>query len=250
MATSISRKLNESINRFFLTLMSQAEYLDNEKALYDGNINKFLLIKDVAVCEIPTCCLNWTANKISNNNTVFVPMHVKSLSNKRAYKTAHMVFNNLVNVPCRSGTLYKVRTVNGEVYYGSYGLILDANKNPLLLSAINTASKGTYRYVTELLLYVNPSIYTGDGMLDKFIRDKVIPFILSHGVPLDLGITNSNLRDTILRKNIDMYNKVIPKVIISDSINNFFDSPVEEDTSKAIEHVLLNIDDFMTHMTQ
>lgn len=250
MATSINRKLTESINRFFLTLMHQDEYLDNEKVLYEGNINKFLLIKDAAVCEIPTCCLNFTANRVSDNNTVFVPMHVKSLSNKKAYKTAHMVFNNLISTPCRSGTLYKVRTSNGEVYYGSYGLILDANKNPLLLSAISTAYKGAYRHVTELLLYVNPSIYTGDGMLDKFIRDKVIPFILSHGVSFDLGLTNSNLRNTILYKIIHMCNKVIPKVIISDSINNFFDSPVEEDTSKANEHVLLNLDNFMTHMAQ
>lgn len=248
MAVSVSRKLHESINRFFLINMVQDDYFENERVLYDGNINKFLFIKDLPICEIPTCCLGIIAEKL-DNNAVYVPLHDLRLSRK-AYKTAHMVFNNLVGPPCRSGTLYRVRTSSGEVYYGSYGLILDANKNPLLLSAVNTASVGARKYIQELLLYVNPSVYTGDGMIDKFIRDKVIPYILSHGVSFAIGFGGTKLRNTLSYKIINREEKVIPKVIISDSINNFFESPVEKDTSKANEHILLNIDSFMAHMQQ
>lgn len=248
MTSSVSRKLHESINRFFSITMVSDEYLVNERVLYDGNINKFLFIKDLPICEIPTCCLSSTAEKL-DNNAVYVPLHDLRLNGK-AYKTSHMVFNNLVGPPHRSRTLCRVRTSNGEVYYGSYGLILDANKNPLLLSAVNTTSVGASKYIRELLLYVNPSVYTGDGMIDKFIRDKVIPYILSHGVSFTIGSGGTKLRNTLSYKIINGEEKVIPKVIISDSINNFFESPVEKDTSKANKHILLNIDSFMVHMQQ
>lgn len=243
--TSLSKKLETSINRFFTTSVILDDTVYNENIMYGGIMNKFIAIDKSSNKEIPTCCLRETlSSTIAYNNTVlYIPLH--EIANKKSYKTAHMIFNNLVVQPSRAGTLQRIRTSSGKVYYGSYGLLLDENKNPILLSTVNVKRTGTpYYNVSDLTLYVNPSVFTETDILNSLIKDKIIPFILSEGVPFNTGIRDSHVKDNIERKFIGLNRKAIPKIVIDSSINKFFITPVE--TLQNPSNVILsNIDDFI-----
>ena len=243
--TSLSKKLKTSINRFFVPFVIPNETVYNENIMYGGIMNKFIAIDKSSDKEIPTCCLRETlSSSIAYNNTVlYVPLH--EITNRKSYKTAHMIFNNLVVQPSRAGTLQRIRTSSGKVYYGSYGLLLDENKNPILLSAVNVKRTGTpYYNISNLTLYVNPSVFTETDILNSLIKDKIIPFILSEGITFDMGIHDSHVKDNIERKYVGLYRKVFPKIVIDSSINKFFITPVET-VQNPSSVILSNIDDFI-----
>ena len=243
--TSLSKKLETSINRFFAPFLIPNETVYNENIMYGGIMNKFIAVDRSSDKEIPTCCLRVTlSSTIAYNNTVlYIPLH--EIANRKSYKTAHMIFNNLVVQPSRAGILQRIRTSSGKVYYGSYGLLLDENKNPILLSTVNVKRTGTpYYNVSDLTLYVNPSVFTETDILNSLIKDKIIPFILSEGVSFDIGITDSHVKDNVERKFISLYRKAIPKIVIDSSINKFFITPVET-VQNPSSVILSNIDDFI-----
>lgn len=243
--TSLSKKLETSINRFFSPFVIPNETVYNENIMYGGIMNKFIAIDKSSNKEIPTCCFRETlSSTIAYNNTVlYIPLH--EIANRKSYKTAHMIFNNLVVQPSRAGTLQRIRTSSGKVYYGSYGLLLDENKNPILLSTVNVKRTGTpYYNVSDLTLYVNPSVFTETDIINSLIKDKIIPFILSEGVSFNTEIRDSHVKDNIERKFIGLNRKAIPKIVIDSSINKFFITPVE--TLQNPSNVILsNIDDFI-----
>ena len=246
MATiSLSKKLETSINRFFAPFLIPNETVYNENIMYGGIMNKFIAIDRSSDKEIPTCCLRETLGSIIayNNTVLYIPLH--EIADRKSYKTAHMIFNNLVVQPGRAGTLQRIGASSGKVYYGSYGLLLDENKNPILLSTVNVKRTGTpYYNVNDLTLYVNPSVFTETDILNSLIKDKIIPFILSEGVSFDIGITDSHVKDNIERKFIGLYRKVFPKIVIDNSINKFFITPVET-VQNPSSVILSNIDDFI-----
>ena len=244
---ALSRKVEDSINKFFQIYMLQDECISNDDIFYRGTMNKFLVIDNSAEKEVPTCCFNQTIDKIISreNPFIYIPLH-DHLSNRKAYKTAHMIFNNLVSRPGRRGVLARIRTSNNEIYYGSHGIILDSEKNPLLLSTVNVKKSSETYIISNLTLYINPSVFTKDGVLEKFIKDKIVPFLLSRGVSFDSGIRNSSVRDRITRKvDENLFSKAFPNIVISESINNFFSAPEEYDVDGVSTCILACIDDFM-----
>ena len=162
--TSLSKKLETSINKFFATFVIPNETVYNENIMYGGIMNKFIAIDKSSNKEIPTCCLRETlSSTIAYNNTVLhIPLH--EITNRKSYKTAHMIFNNLVVQPSRAGTLQRIRTSSGKVYYGSYGLLLDENKNPILLSTVNNwntiinINAPIAKYINKLNFLIKPII--------------------------------------------------------------------------------------------
>lgn len=248
MATSISKRLENSINRFFTTSVITTEFVDNENIMYGGIMNKFIVIDKNSDKEIPTCCSSETLfSAITKNDTkLYIPLH--GITNKKSYKTAHMIFNNLIVQPRKAGILRRIRTSSGKVYYGSYGLLLDENKNPILLSTINTRWSGISNCdINGLTLYVNPSVFTETDILNTLIKDKIIPFILSNGISFDTGIYDTCIRDNIERKYVGIYRRVFPKIVIDSSINRFFITPVET-TENPSSVILSNIDDFISFL--
>lgn len=243
--TSLSKKLETSINRFFAPFVIPNETVYNKNIMYGGIMNKFIAIDRSSNKEIPTCCLRETLSSIMayNNTVLYIPLH--EITNRKSYKTAHMIFNNLIVLPSRAGTLQRIRTSSGKVYYGSYGLLLDENKNPILLSTVNVKRTETSYYnISNLTLYVNPSVFTETDILNSLIKDKIIPFILSEGITFDIGIHDSHVKDNIERNFVGLYKKAFPKIVIDSSINKFFITPVETVLNPS-SVILSNIDDFI-----
>lgn len=246
MAASLSRKVEDSINNFFSTYMWAEDSIDNKNVFNSGTMNKYFVVDSSANREIPTCCFNSNINKMvsEQGSRFYIPLYERS-SVRKAYKTAHMIFNNLVSKPSKRGVLTRIRTADGEIYYGSYGVLMDGRKNPLMVSSLSVNKTGANYNVEELILYINPVVFTRTGILDKFIRDKVIPYVLGTGVQFDRLSRFTSVRDRLNRKcDENLIDRVHPKIVISDTINKFFSCP-RDYGSIVSDGILACIDDFM-----
>lgn len=246
MATSASRKLEESLNRLFDGSYNNSRGFSNEDFFYNSGSNKMLVCKKGTNVEIPICCFSESIlylTRLSNNIEVSIPLRHNTFEGGRIYKTAHMLFYNLIVRPSTGNTIRRVRAPHNEVYYGSNGLLLDANKNPLLLTAVKVeGDSNSIMNLTEVVLYVSPKIFNGTGILHKYIRDKVIPHLTSLGVYTYLGY---GLPRSVINNTGGEFSRVKPKIIISDSINNFFSSPLGvEDCEETSDIMLDNFEDF------
>lgn len=246
MATSASRKLEDSLNRLFDGSYTNSRGFSNENFFYNSNSNKMLVCKKGTNIEIPICCFSESIlylTRLGDNIEVSIPLRHNISEGRGIYKTAHMLFYNLIMCPSTSSILIKAITPHNEVYYGSNGLLLDANKNPLLLTAVKVdGNSSNFINLTEVVLYVSPKIFNGTGILHKYIRDKVIPHLASLGVYVHLGY---GLPRNIINNIGGDFSKVKPKIIISDSINNFFTSPLGvEDCEDTSDIMLDNFEDF------
>lgn len=246
MATSASIKLNESLNRLFDGSFNRDRGFSNENFFYNSGSNKVLVCKKGTNVEIPICCFSESIlylTRLGNNIEVSIPLLHNIHEGRRVYKTAHMLFYNLITYPSTNSILKRVVTPHNEVYYGSSGLLLDADKNPLLLTAVKVeGNSSNFMNLTEAILYISPKVFNGTGILHKYIRDKVIPHLTSLGVYAHLGY---DLPRSVTNNIGGNLSKVKPKIIISDSIDNFFTSPFEvKDCEEASDIMLNNFEDF------
>lgn len=239
MAT-VSAKLRESVNRFFCGNIRDSRNYNGNEFFYNGKMDKFISIKSSVNNEIPVFCFDQSIDyMMQDNKEVIIPLTYDRRGNPKNYKTAHMLFNHLIKVPDLGSKVTRVMSSNNKIYYGSFGLLLDASRNPLMFATIRTEGI-TRMKLKEIILYVHPSIFTNEGILDKYIRDKVIPYILSEGVYLDVPIYRNYTSD--------IGRRVPPKIIIGDSINRFFTTTSEGDVDNASDVILNNIDDFLTYL--
>mgnify|MGYP006375614243 CR=1 FL=1 len=245
---AVSAKLRESIIRFFcVDTRDRGSYNGNE-FFYNGKMDKFISIKSSVNNEIPVFCFDQSITyMVQENKEVIIPLTYNRRGNPKTYKTAHMLFNHLIKIPESGNKVTKVMSSNNETYYGSFGLLLDASRNPLMFATIRTEGI-TQMKLKEIILYVHPSIFTRGGILDKYIRDKVIPYILSEGIYLDIPIYSRSYTVDVGRNDSGLLTRVTPKIIISDSINRFFITTSEGDVDNASDIILNNLDDFLTYM--
>lgn len=245
---AVSAKLRESVIRFFCGNTRDGGNYTGKEFFYNGKMDKFISIKSSVNNEIPLFCFDQSiAYMMQDNKEVIMPLTYNRRGNPKTYKTAHMLFNHLIKIPEVGNKVTKVMSSNNETYYGSSGLLLDASRNPLMFATIRTEGISQMK-LKEIILYVHPSIFTNGGILDKYIRDKIIPYILSVGVYLDLPIYTRNYTFDFEGSNSGFLPVVTPKIVISDSINRFFITTSESDVDNASDVILNNLDDFFTYM--
>lgn len=73
---------------------------------------------------------------------------------------------------------------NKSVYYGGNGMIFDENMNPIILYTVNLSDIISYNgkwsaKATAFNLKVSPNVFTSKNILEKYIRSKMIPEIIS-----------------------------------------------------------------------
>lgn len=98
--------------------------------------------------------------------------------------------------------LRKAITGKGEVYYGASGLILNSNFEPIIIGMSEYTVEGTSYSLYRNILKVSPEVFISDGLIDKAIIKKLIPFY----------IRNITSRNTV-RVEIDDISKYIVKPI-------------------------------------
>lgn len=124
--------------------------------------------------------------------------------------------NSLVNI------INKADTDKGETYYGCPGIILNKDWRVLFMVVTNCKIEDGIK-VTDYKVYIHPSVFYTEGLLEKCIANKIVPFILSHPIHLYTGeyITPDHELCTtpeIVVKDITdefFYNAVVPKDVPS-----------------------------------
>lgn len=243
---TVRDKLDGIVYRFFSGYSSEESgYYNGNQFFYNGKLNKSISIKSSENNEIPVFCLDYSIHYLTKENSeVVIPLTYNISSETKVYKTTHMLFYHLIRSPRAGNRLNVLRSSTGELFYGASGILLDSNKNPLMLATVKTSGIRLMK-LEELILYISPSIFTNNGVVDKYLKDKVLPRILS-GVNLDSQVIYD--RYVTDRVNIDSNGRMrsaVPRIIISDSINNFFTTTVDDNNDNASEIVLNNLEDFL-----
>lgn len=198
---------------------------------------------------IPLFCRNYIEKIICyglNITEVNMALFVNGLSYER--RTSNTIFKLFTDVSF-SKRLVKVITSKGEIYYGGYGIILDKNMNPIFFCAIDGEVTEEGLIYKSAKIYVNPSVFLTDGILEKGIIRTIIPAYVEHGVSIYTSF--SNIKCQFKKKN----NVIIPEIVVKDFTEDFFVKPSKPKPStftreKINDFLLEHIDDIkvMAHL--
>lgn len=106
----------------------------------------------------------------------------------------------------RLNTLKKGKTVNGEIYYGGRGIILDSNFNPLFFAFATIDTSNLYSY-NKIIIYIDKKVHDSKDSVSKEIVKKLIPYYSN--TPVYLFTSHNSFRRTLF-----------PEIIITD-LSNF-----------------------------
>lgn len=117
-------------------------------------------------------------------NRTVIPLYNTATVRKRS---ADLIFQYIVRLGSFNKRLIKIITSKGQTYYGGYGILLDADWNPLMLatllarriSDLNSPSMELCFY--KAVLHVSPKVFLNQAdLMEKSIIKKVIPFYLAN----------------------------------------------------------------------
>lgn len=99
-----------------------------------------------------------------------------SLGNSTTKRTVITVFREGLRIA--NNKFVKITTNKGIVYYVGRGVVLDANRSPLLIFARKYRLGGGFREISRVLL-VSSNVYRRDDMLCKSIRKDIIEYMVT-----------------------------------------------------------------------
>lgn len=162
--------------------------------------------QDGNVCEIPSLiCSSLITTEIVNKliGTNVTPLSIIESQKKRTVDSIFKYFffrSRNCSLNCLG--LKKVTTSKGEVYYGAPGLILNSIFEPIAIGLSEYKSEGTGNILIRHVLKVSPDIFISDGLLEKAIIKKLIPFY-----------TKNKICEKTVRVEVDDISKYIVKPI-------------------------------------
>lgn len=230
------------------------DVINTETTLDNHNVFNRLFVIDVSSdeIEVPVFAKSAVESVISvklefphttHTSKIVIPMYVNTYNQQR--RTADSIVSDFFSRVDFNRRLQKVTTNKGEVYYGGRGIILDKDFNILLLCTI-VCKKMEYRDRQVMsyykpIIHVSPQVFLrGEGLIDKTILKKIIPFYVSHSI----GTVSTS---TYFRSNIPEGTK--PQILIDD-VSKFIENPTKPTPQKCSDDVLNqllvdNIDDVL-----
>lgn len=160
-------------------------------------------------------------------------------------RTSDALLRHLTNhVSSTAGMYICCETNKGERYYGCNGTIFNSDMTLIFFNVIEVDISGTGLTYRKVKTYIHPSVFYSEGIIEKCIVNKVIPYVLQHGVrvcsPSMLGVTDGINYE---------YGKLgtIPELVVTDVGDKFFCRTVlpntifkDEDISEMLDR---NIED-------
>ena len=171
---------------------------------------------------------------ITHTSKIVIPMYVNTYNQSR--RTADSIVNGFFSRVNFNQRLQKVTTNKGEVYYGGRGIILDKDFNILLLCTIvcKRMEHGGRQVMSyyKPMIHVSPQVFLrGEGLVDKSILKKIIPFYVSHNI-------GSISTRAYFRSDIPEGTK--PQILIDD-VSKFIENPAKPTPQKCSDDVLNQI---------
>lgn len=233
---TISDSFSDSLNSFFKVTANDAIFRAipsfEDTYLTNSLFDKFLRVDlSSSHVEIPVFGKNKVEEILVQN--IMETSNVKEL-NINLFHQRHLglckTSNSIFKIICRylnTSRLVRIKTYQGEVYYGGQGIILDKNGSPILFATIEADIEDDYIKENNAKIYISPSVFSSDNMFEKSIRRQVIPYYLEEGVYV--GTYN---RLVLHQFKLKRYSKTIPEIVIKDISNKFFIAPYEPKDSE------------------
>lgn len=190
---SYSRQLVIAFNNVFdIKYFGTAGYVGNnntEIRFSNYNFNPvFLRIsckQNGSIYEVPSLINNISVQSdilYGVVDEVICPLSVNSNQIKR---TSDSIFKYLFQIGGFSTTylgLNKVTTHKGDVYYGAPGLILNSSFEPIMIGISEYKKVVDGEGLNRHVLKVSPNVFMSNGIIEKAIIKKLIPFYTSRNL--------------------------------------------------------------------
>ena len=145
--------------------------------------------------------------------------------NYTPYRTADALIRNLVEFSSSREYMYLgTKTNKGEAYYGCNGTIFNKDMVPLIFNVIECEIVGNTLAYKRVKSYIHPSVFYSDGLVEKCIANKIIPFVMQNGV--DVRPYDSRVVNNISYVNIGGVRKTIPELSVANVADRFFCKPI------------------------
>ena len=183
-------------------------------------------------CHIPIFCVNkalqWYESNDKKALEAVIPLSVTR--HGRQCSGAETMLKHFVRF-YNDSRIAQVFTPKGEVYYGTNGIILDKDFNPLLLTTVEVFPNGEdYRY-GGITAHLHPRVFTDDAsLLNKHLAKKGICCFLTQNLNT-LGDPGS------IKVEIDDCSKFLRKAIKPD-LQKSFDTDIRKLLRDNIDEVL------------
>lgn len=185
--------------------------------------------------EIPIFCNNFIETTIVRQfelNGRFKDIIIPLGANKTTstVKSIDKLFYPINYSVVKANGFCSYKTEKSDVYHIDRGIIMDKDENLLMFNTIEIEVKDGKLECKKVKSYIHPSVFYSDGLIEKTIVEKIIPYILKEGVYIypnhqnddyvinNLGMVNTEA-NTYYRK------RVKPEIIIKDVKDIFFCTP-------------------------
>lgn len=235
----ISERLKIIIDRMFYT--GQEIQLRPSPSFINYDLNNvfsnFLRVKTSSNgFEIPIFCNNFIETTIVRQfalngefNDIIIPLGV----NKRAstVKSIDKLFYPIGYSVTKANGLSSYKTEKSDVYHIERGLIMDKDDNLLMFNTIEIEVKDGKLEYKKVKSYIHPSVFYSDGLIEKTIVEKIIPYILKDGIYVypnyqNIDFVINNLGNTRIVNSLSYYReRVKPEIVVKDVKDIFFCTP-------------------------
>lgn len=196
-----------------------SNYIPNRNVNYSRNnvFNVSLRVTDMVTgaVEFPVAAGSYAVFKSDTLHDFIVPLSAPRATYFK--RTTASVFTTLMSARFdMSSRICRVDTFKGNTYYGGLGMILDKDKDPIMLTTFSKLP-GT-DIISRPAIRLRPDVVYSDGEIERYVIKTIVPYILENGVCCPA--MGSNVEYNI-GKYTDRRNRIIPDIIISDDIRHF-----------------------------
>lgn len=205
---------------------------------YENN-NAFPMFFKVEACgdriELPIFGKNAVQIKILNSlqtghrSDVVIPF-VRYDEESPIFRSADTLIRYLIETSSNQKNMYhSAKTNKDEVYYGANGLLFDKDMNLLFMSLIECDIEGIVLRYKKVKVFIHPMVFYSDGIVEKCLINKVIPYSLRKGVIIPGGFTDAFVQNLVNYNdpsNYSTYHKAVPEIVVADVKDRFFYKPV------------------------
>ena len=235
---TISERLKSIIDKMFYT--GQGIQLRPSPSFINYDLNNvfsnFLRVNTSSSgFEIPIFSKNFIETTIVRQfalngefNDIIIPLGV----NKRALavKSIDKLFYSIDYFVTKANGFSSYKTEKSDVYHIERGIIMDKDDNLLMFNTIEIEVKDGKLEYKKVKSYIHPSVFYSDGLIEKTIVEKIIPYILKEGIYVYPNPQNDDFVVNDLgvpRTEVHTYNRerIKPEIVVKDVKDIFFCTP-------------------------
>lgn len=139
------------------------------------------------------------------------------------FRTVDSMLKHLMGNPSTIQNMYNcAKTNHGDIYYGGSGTLFNKDMVPIFFNVLIGDIENHIITYKKVRTYIHPSVFYSNGIVEKCIVNKIIPYVLQNGV----YINEDCVRNQINYNSRGIYSKAIPEIVVADIGDRFFCKPI------------------------